>query len=86
MEQVKIRVIKQNELGELGDMLCEAIYQSDENNLIPRTALEIPEVNTYIKDFGKRKGDYCLVADLDKTLSVGMGANYIRRYKMLWIY
>lgn len=63
MKKLTIREIKPEEINKLGDMLYEAIYQPDENNLIPRTVLEIPEVKAYIKDFGNKKDDYCLVAD-----------------------
>lgn len=63
MKKITIREIKPEEINKLEDMLYEAIYQPDENNLIPRTVLEIPEVNAYIKDFGSKKDDYCLVAD-----------------------
>lgn len=60
-----IREIKQSELGILEDMLYQAIYQPDKKNLIPRSVLNIPEVNAYIRDFGKEKADYCLVADFE---------------------
>ena len=58
-----IREIRQNEIEKLEDMLYESIYQSDEQNPIPRSVLDIPKVRVYIKDFGKLKDDYCLVAE-----------------------
>lgn len=64
-DDIIIREIKQSELGILEDMLYEAIYQPDKNNLIPRSVLNIPKVNAYIRDFGKEKADYCLVADFE---------------------
>lgn len=70
-----IRVIREDELGILEDMLYEAIYQPDKNNPIPRSVLNIPEVNTYIRDFGKEKDDYCLVAELDGNI---IGAVWVR--------
>lgn len=70
-----IREIKQSELGILGDMLYEAIYQPDKNNLIPRSVLNIPEVNAYICNFGKKKDDYCLVADCKGKI---VGAVWVR--------
>lgn len=72
---ITIREIKQSELGILEDMLYEAIYQPDKNNLIPRSVLNIPEVNAYIRDFGKEKADYCLVADFEGEI---VGAVWIR--------
>lgn len=72
---VTIREIKQSELGILEDMLYEAIYQPDRKNLIPRSVLNIPEVNAYIRDFGKEKSDYCLVADFEGKI---IGAVWVR--------
>lgn len=70
-----ISEIRPKEIYKLEDMLYQAIYQPDENNLTPRCVLEIPEVNAYIKDFGKRADDHCLVADLDGEV---IGAVWIR--------
>lgn len=72
---IAIREIKQSELGILEDMLYEAIYQLDRKNLMPRSVLNVPEVNAYIRDFGKEKADYCLVADFERTI---IGAVWIR--------
>ena len=57
------------------DMLYEAIYQPDENNLIPRSVLSVPEVNAYVCDFGQKVDDYCLVADLEDEI---VGAAWVR--------
>lgn len=76
MKNITIREIRPSEVYMLEDMLYEAIYQPDENNLIPRTVLEIPEVNAYIKGFGSRKDDYCLVAD--STGGEIVGAVWVR--------
>ncbi|MBK5720745.1 GNAT family N-acetyltransferase [Dysgonomonas sp. Marseille-P4677] len=72
---ITIREILLSEIYKLKDMLYEAIYQPDEKDLIPRNVLEIPEVNAYIKDFGKRADDYCLVANLDGKI---IGAVWVR--------
>lgn len=72
---IAIREIKQSEFGILENMLYEAIYQPDRKNLIPRSILNIPEVNVYICNFGKEKADYCLVADFEGTI---IGAVWIR--------
>jgi len=70
-----IRQLLEEEYPILEDMLYEAIYQPDENTLIPRSVLDIPEVNAYIKDFGSKKDDYCLVADVDGDI---VGAVWVR--------
>ncbi|MBK5719872.1 GNAT family N-acetyltransferase [Dysgonomonas sp. Marseille-P4677] len=72
---ILIREILPSEIHKLEDMLYQAIYQPDENNLIPRSVLKIPEVAAYIKDFGKRTDDHCLVADLDDKI---IGAVWVR--------
>lgn len=72
---ITIREIQTSEIYMFEDMLYQAIYQPDENNLIPRSIIEIPEVDAYIKDFGKRADDYCLVADLDGKI---IGAVWVR--------
>lgn len=72
---VTIREIKQSELGILEDMLYVAIYQPNRKNLMPRSVLNIPEVNAYIRDFGKEKADYCLVGDFEGEI---IGAVWIR--------
>lgn len=59
-----IREIKQSEIYLLEDFLYEAIFQRDEDNLLPRDVTNEAEVRVYIKDFGKRD-DLCLVADID---------------------
>lgn len=78
MEKVTIREIKPSELDKLEDMLYEAIYQPDETNLISREVLEHPEIRAYIDNFGEKKDDYCLVADLNGKI---IGAVWTR---ILW--
>lgn len=75
MEEVLIREIRKNEIGELEDLLYEAIFQLDEANPIPRTILQVPEVYAYIKDFGTQKDDYCFVADFKEKI---IGAVWVR--------
>ncbi|MDR0744905.1 MAG: GNAT family N-acetyltransferase [Mediterranea sp.] len=75
MCEFTIREIRPDEIYKLEDMLYEAIFQPDENNLIPRSVLEIPGVNAYIKDFGHQKDDYCLVADCNGEI---IGAVWVR--------
>ena len=56
-------------------MLYEAIYQHDTTNLLPKNIIKTPQINVYIKDFGKQKDDYCLVADLNGKI---VGAVWVR--------
>lgn len=59
------------------NLLCllQRIYQPDKNNPIPRSVLDIPEVNAYTSNFGKSKDDYCLVANLGEDV---IGAVWVR--------
>ena len=75
IRNVNIREIDSAEIHILEDMLYESIYQKDESNLIPREVINIPEVRVYIKYFGQKKDDYCLVADLKGII---IGAVWIR--------
>lgn len=59
-----IRPIKIEEIPVLEDFLYEAIFQRDENNLLPRDIIKQPELSVYIDDFG-RTDDHCLVAESD---------------------
>lgn len=42
--------------------MYEAIFQRDENKLLPRDVINQPSLKIYIEDFGK-KDDLCLVAE-----------------------
>ena len=75
MNEIVIREIREWEIEKLNDMLYEAIYQPNEQTPIPKSVLEIPEVYAYIKDFGKLKDDYCLVAESHGEI---VGAVWIR--------
>lgn len=70
-----IRTLTPTEYPILEDMLYEAIYQPDENNLIPRDVINIPEVRVYIEHFGKQEDDFCLVGDVDGEI---VGAVWVR--------
>ena len=63
-----IRAIKKNEYHQLESLLYEAIYQPNEACLIPREVVKLPEISVYIDDFGDKKDDHCLVADLDGSI------------------
>ena len=75
MNEIVIREIRDCEIAKLEDMMYEAIYQPDKQNLIPKSVLKVPEVFAYIKDFGKSKGDYCLVAESYEKI---VGAVWVR--------
>ena len=71
----KIRKIKEAEYSVLGDFLYEAIFIPEGVKSPPREIIEQPELQVYISDFGKHKGDCFLVAELDKRI---IGAVWVR--------
>ena len=75
MENLTIREIRAEELGVLDEMLYEAVYQPEGCVPVSRDVIQIPEIKVYIDGFGNRKGDYCLVADLNGRI---VGAVWVR--------
>lgn len=73
--EIIIRKIKEKEVKILEYMLYQSIYQPDETNPISREVINIPKVRIYIDDFGQKKDDYCLVADLNGQI---IGAVWVR--------
>ena len=71
----KIRKIKESEYSVLGDFLYEAIFIPEGVKSPPKEIIEQPELQVYISDFGKHKGDCCLVTELDKRI---IGAVWVR--------
>lgn len=54
--------------------LYEAIFQKDNEPLLPRTIIKNPELSVYIDQFGK-KDDWCFVADIGEKI---VGAVWVR--------
>jgi ribosomal protein S18 acetylase RimI-like enzyme len=63
-----IRHILTNELHVLEDFLYEAIYQAEGAERLPREVISVPEIDVYIRGFGREKDDISLVADLNGRL------------------
>lgn len=70
-----IRKMNSSEFPLLTDFLYEAIYQHDKKTAVPRSILEDPSLQIYIKDFGKYEDDYCLCAETNGTI---VGAVWVR--------
>ena len=60
-----IRPLRRDETGLLKDFLYEAIFVPEGMEPPGRDILEKPELRVYTDGFGTRKGDNCLVADMD---------------------
>ena len=48
----------------LNDFLYQAIYQPKTADLAPKSIINKPELQVYIKDFGKQKDDHCFCAEV----------------------
>lgn len=70
-----IREMRTDEYPLLDDLLYQAIYQPDKTNLAPKSIINNPELQVYIKDFGKQKDDYCFCAEVDNRV---VGAVWVR--------
>mgnify|MGYP000195389085 FL=1 len=71
----KIRNLKQNEVNVLNTFLCEAIFIPDGVDAPPYEIIKQPELQVYVTDFGKQKGDMCYVAETDDKI---VGAVWVR--------
>ncbi len=73
-----IRPINKNEIMLLTDFVYEAIFQRDTDKLAPRTIIQDSSIWIYVDEFGTKKDDYCLVAEVDDKV---VGAVWVRCIK-----
>ena len=71
----KIRTILEGEDSLLKDFLYEAIFVPEGAPAPPKSIINQPELQIYITDFGKKKDDIGLVAEIDKK---AIGAVWVR--------
>lgn len=71
----KIRSILEGEVSLLPDFLYEAIFVPEGMSAPPKSILNQPELQVYITDFGKKKDDIGLVAEVDQKV---VGAVWVR--------
>lgn len=67
--------MRKDEYRLLEDFLYQAIFQPDKTNLAPKSIINKPELQVYIKDFGKQKDDYCFCAESESKV---VGAVWVR--------
>ena len=60
-----IREIRPEEIPVLDDFLYEAIFIPEGSPAPPRSILENEDLQVYVRDFGKKADDRCLVAEVD---------------------
>ena len=71
----KIRKILEREVSLLQDFLYEAIFVPEGMPAPPKSIINQPELQVYITDFGKKKDDIGLVAEVGKKV---VGAVWVR--------
>ncbi len=70
-----IRPITESEYPLLESFLYEAIFIPEGVEAPPREIIYQPELQVYVKDFGKHRGDHCLIAEADGK---AVGAVWVR--------
>lgn len=75
-----IREMKPEEYYLLHDFLYEAIYIPDGVTPPPKSVIFLPELQEYIIDFGKRKHDFALVAEIQGNIVGAIWARIMHDY------
>ena len=70
-----IRELEQDENKVLDTFLYEAIFIPEGVSAPPKDIINQPDLQVYVKDFGKNKGDLCLVAQVRDKI---VGAVWVR--------
>ena len=70
-----IRKLRQGENKVLDTFLYEAIFIPEGVPVPSKDVINQPELQIYVKDFGKNKGDLCLVAEINNEI---VGAVWVR--------
>lgn len=70
-----IRTLRNDEYELLNSFLYEAIFIPAGVQAPPKTIIELPEMQVYVKDFGKKEDDICFVAESNKKV---VGAVWVR--------
>lgn len=73
-----IRELKQTDTYLLDDFLYEAIFVPEGTNPPPKSIIKEPELQVYVENFGSRKGDMALVAEVEDKI---VGAVWVRIMK-----
>ena len=75
-----IRDIRDAEYKVLSDFLYEAIFIPEGAKAPSKDIINKPELQVYISDFGKHRGDYGLVAESDKKIIVAVWVRIMNDY------
>jgi len=75
-----IRDLRPEEIPVLDDFLYEAIFIPDGVPVPPRSIIENEDLQVYVRDFGKRPDDRCLVAEVDGKVVGAVWARIMNDY------
>lgn len=70
-----IRRLEAAEVSLLDEFLYQAIFVPQGSTPPPREIIREPELQVYVKDFGRQKDDHCLIAETDGRV---VGAIWVR--------
>ena len=70
-----IRRLEAAEVSLLDEFLYQAIFVPQGSTPPPREIIREPELQVYVKDFGRQKDDHCLIAETDGRV---VGAVWVR--------
>lgn len=78
--EYKIREMQKSEYGVLEDFLYEAIFIPEGVTPPERAILDTPELQVYVTDFGKQRGDVGLVAEVNHRIVGAVWARIMHDY------
>ncbi|MDR2651738.1 MAG: GNAT family N-acetyltransferase [Prevotellaceae bacterium] len=65
LANVQYRFFGKDDFPLLEDLLYEAIFQPEGAEPLPRDIIKKPEIDVYIRDFGRKQSDFCMLAELN---------------------
>lgn len=75
-----IRELRQGEATILDTFLYEAIFIPEGMEAPPKEIIRRPELQIYVSDFGKQKGDVCYVAETSEQIVGAVWARIMKDY------
>ena len=80
MSNAVIREIRTEEIPLLNDFLYEAIFIPEGVPAPPRSIIENEDLQVYVRDFGKKADDRCLVAEIDGRIVGAVWTRVMNEY------
>ncbi|WP_195267225.1 GNAT family N-acetyltransferase [Eubacterium sp. 1001713B170207_170306_E7] len=75
-----IREIREAEIPRLKDFLYEAVFIPPGAGAPPRAVVDTPELQVYVRDFGRQAADLGLVAEVDGRIAGAVWARIMEDY------